>query len=352
MSDTLSRTAEEQALIDAAAPAGDLETPAVINEPAANLETPPAPPAPEQKRYEYQPSDEQGRPIGGRQVILYTSSEELAEKLSDQNTLLIRKLREETRKNRLGIQDKEEISQEAQRFEAPLEFSPRVLTQEERYRIAREINDPDTFDQATDSLLEARFGAKPEVLAKTISELQIESMRNRAVAESEAFMAANTDYVRCDENGKAITSWLLRYDLAPVKANYQKAYDTLKSAGVLVVNEPAPTPAIAPIPEPVAPIPEPVVPPPAAAAPLAPAHIPTGLTRGSATDVTPTRNVGDDIVFDIPQPGGSKKRVTGMAALNAMPADEYKHRLLHEPGFREKADKLEEETAKRKFVRR
>lgn len=361
MSNEFERTAEEQALIDAANVAPVSETPVetVIDTPTPNLDLPPvADAAPVATlRYEYQPTDEQGRPIGGKQVVVYTTSEELAQKLTEQNTLLIRKLREETRKNRLGIQDNQEIGTEAKRFEAPLELTPRTLTPEERYKIAREINDPDTFDQAADALLESRLGVKPEVLARTISDLQTDSLSRRAVAESEAFMADNQDFVRCPENGEAITSWLVRYNLAPVKENYQTAFDTLKKAGVLVLStQPDPPPAA--VVEPVVPVtpaaaaaPEPVAAAPARAA--APALIPTGLTRNQSTDVGTARTLGDDIIYEIPLPNGTKKRFVGAAALNAMPSDEYKHRLLHEAGFRDKAEKIEQaESAKRKFVRR
>jgi len=60
-----------------------------------------APPEPE-LRYEYQPTDAEGRSIGGKQVILYRTPDELAEKLRDQNISLVRKLRQVTKEARLG----------------------------------------------------------------------------------------------------------------------------------------------------------------------------------------------------------------------------------------------------------
>ena len=74
---------------------------------------------PVEKIYKYQPTDETGRPIGGVQVIKYTTPEELADKLRDQNVLLVRKLREQTRKVRLGVVEEEEISEDAQRYNSP-----------------------------------------------------------------------------------------------------------------------------------------------------------------------------------------------------------------------------------------
>ena len=54
---------------------------------------PVVPVAPVELRYEYQPTDEHGRPLGGKQVIKYTTPDELASKLVGQNTQLVRRLR-------------------------------------------------------------------------------------------------------------------------------------------------------------------------------------------------------------------------------------------------------------------
>src|ERR1700744_3831822 len=81
----------------------------------------------EEKRYSYQPTDGDGRPIGGLQVIKYKTPEELAEKLAEQNSLLLRKLREETRKTRLGIVENDPIPEDAPRIEKLVEFKKRVL---------------------------------------------------------------------------------------------------------------------------------------------------------------------------------------------------------------------------------
>src|ERR1700734_4059862 len=65
--------------------------------------------------HEYQPTDEMGRPIGGKQVLKYRTMDELVNKIQEQNVLVIRKLREVTRKNRLGIVEKDTIADEAPR---------------------------------------------------------------------------------------------------------------------------------------------------------------------------------------------------------------------------------------------
>ena len=312
-------------------------------------------PAPVVLRYEYQPTDEQGRPIGGKQVIKYSTPEELATELTKQNVELIRKLRSETRKNRLGISEPESIG-EAPRFQQPVSFSPKSLSAEEQYSLARDLGvDPEHFDVITDKLFEAKIGVKPSDLRQTLSDIQEERINARALAEANAFAAINPDFVRCNENIEAITNWMLRYELAPVKENFQKAYNTLKAAGILIENAPTePTQEFVPS-EPVVTPPAPVVAPPVEVLPTPEptvSRVPLSLSRGNSEDTgTAPRVSGDDIVFEVVQ-GGQKRRFIGLAAIAAMPADEYRKRTISDPTFAKKEAALEKEAAERRKARR
>ena len=82
--------------------------------------------------YKYQPKDESGRKLGGEQVDGSKTQDELIQKITDQNIQLVRKLREETKKQRLGITDTDVIPTDAPRFDTPLSFNPRQLTPERR----------------------------------------------------------------------------------------------------------------------------------------------------------------------------------------------------------------------------
>ena len=113
--------------------------PEMVSEPIA----PVVPVVEPEKEYRYQPKDEQGRKLGGEQVIKYKTNEELADKLVEQNVNLVRALREQTRKNRLGIVDTENIPEGAAKFEVPLEFNPRALTPDERIQFSRDLLDPE-----------------------------------------------------------------------------------------------------------------------------------------------------------------------------------------------------------------
>jgi hypothetical protein len=322
----------------------------VVTEPVVSVE-PIVEPVPEIKEYVYQPTDEQGRPLGGKQVLKYHTEEELRDKLQEQNVLLLRRLRAETRKNRLGISDTDEISDDAPRYAAPVDFAKPDLSPDDRVRIARELGiDPEKFDETTDAFFESTLGVKPEALRQTLRSLQDEALQSRARLESEAFVAGNKDYVKCKENFEAITNWMSRYNLAPVRENFQKAYDTLRAANVLIESAEV-TPPVQPVVEPT-PI---VEPPPVEPTPQPVARIPTGLTRNSSADTGGApRPLGDDIVYEyqpkdgLGKPVGEKRVFKGLAAIEAMPADVYKYRVLHEKGFAKKEEKLHAEAAERR----
>ena len=292
----------------------------------------------EEKVYRYQPTDDEGRAIGGPQVIKYHTQEELTEKLQEQNVLLIRKLRKETRNNRLGILENEIIPDDAQRFTGIVELKPRQLSDEERYEISRKLLDPATAYEATSTLLEAELGAPLKTFSEAFQGLQQDQIKLRARLEADAFVASNPDYYKCGENFEAITSWMLRYDLAPVKDNFQKAYETLKSQRILingpaVVQEPAPVPVVE---KPVVVVPPPVQP---------VVGISSGLNRDNSSDVGALPQSGSDVVYEVIR-GGQKVILTGLQAISAMPSEEYKNRLLHDKDFAKKVDKLESEARK------
>jgi hypothetical protein len=305
----------------------------------------------EEKKYTYQPTDDEGRPIGGVQVIKYTTHEELADKLREQNILLIRKLREETKKVRLGIVEDEEISADTQRFAGFTEFSPRTLTDEERYDLAQKLQDPTTAFEAVNTIIEAQVGTPLDGLGNKINTLESDNLSLRAKLEANAFVSDNPEYFKCKENFESITSWMIRYNLAPIKANYQKAYDTLLKQGVLILGpSPTPTPVVVEEPpvveeaveEPVEQVNDetPVV--------VEPVYsrIPTGLNNDNSSSTGPIISPGKDIVYEFIV-GGQKRVLTGLQAVRAMPGDEYKRRLLQDKDFGKKVDKLEADARKK-----
>ena len=337
-------------------PVENIETP---GENAPVVETPvtPEPVVLPELRYEYQPTDEQGRPMGGVQVIKYTTPDELPAKFAESQTLLLRKLRQETKKNRLGITDETPI--EGTRYAAPLEFAPRTLSNEDRFKISRNLQDPEKFEEARDLLMESTFGVKPSVLVSTIQGLQADNVQMKAQREAEAFVADTPDYVKCPENFEALTNWMVRYDLAPVRDNFRKAFDTLKAAGVLVEsNDVYSTPSVTTPSSEVEPgqvVLDPPTPPLEAKeeTPVvyAPAHIPTGLNSRNSSAEAPRSNApGSDIVYEVVDAAGKKTIYTGTKAVEMMPSDELRRRAK-DPAFNKKLEKLEAEATARRAAR-
>lgn len=341
-----------------------LETPVETPAETPIVETPVETP---EQRYEYQPTDDQGRPIGGKQVIKYRTQDELVQKLTHQSVHQIRKMREQERKIRLGILEEDTVGSDAPRQTQPLNLKPKELTPEEKASLAIRMGiSPEDFDNTTDELFEIKFGVKPGALASTVAELQQTVFAQQINAEAATFQRKNADYVVCPENGEALAGWLARYNLAPTASNFQRAFDKLKDAGVLYLNETEiPEPVIAPVVETPSPVAEttvpvvetPVVETPAeeTVAPPAPpvrSRVPLSLSRsntddGGGTPATP----GSDITYDIVK-GGQKLRLSGLAAINAMPADEYRRRVLSDPNFLKKEQALEQEAASRRSARR
>src|SRR5271170_437737 len=96
----------------------------------------------EKKRYEFQPKDDEGLKLGRPQVILYDTDAELIEKLTEQNKLVIKEMRNLKKNNRLGVLDTEEIPTTAPRFAKPVEFQKTELTVDEKLILARDLQDP------------------------------------------------------------------------------------------------------------------------------------------------------------------------------------------------------------------
>lgn len=285
--------------------------------------------------YRYQPVDDEGRKLGGEQVIKYHTSDELAKKLTDQNIELIRTLRKETKKNRLGVLDVETLPESATRLEMP-EYKPRVLTEEERYQLSKDLNDPEKFEDANQVLFEANTGMKPEQFRDNIKKLNNNNMKLLAKAASDEFLLNNPTYFKCQENYENICNWILKNNLDPtMSSNFQLAYDSLKGFGLILeapnAREEAPvtesklenthpaqteTSRIASE---------------ESAAIKRPSSVPTGLTRSQTSDSgTPPKTAGY-----------TKEEI------DKMPSDVYKRKIQREPGFAEFVNAMAEKNQPR-----
>lgn len=283
------------------------------------------------KEYKFQPTDDSGRPIGGVQVIKYTTSEELADKLKEQNVLLIRKLRQETKKIRLGIIENDELPEDTATYDSFVEFSPRELTEEERYEISRDLLDPGKAAAAAGKLLEAQLGGSPSDFAKKLNSIQETNLALTAKLEVNAFISETPEYYGCQENFETLTSYMVRYNLYPSKENFKLAFKKLNDQGLLVQGSAPPVVVPEPVSDPVIIPDEPQI------------RVPSGLTRDNSSDVGIVPTVSSEITYIV-----NGKTLTGLEAINAMPGEEYGRRLRTDKNFPKLVEKVEAEARKNK----
>lgn len=332
------------------------ETPAEVAPVAAVPAPAPAPaPAPvvdevPEKRYEWQPTDENDRPLGGRQVILYRTEQEKFDKVIAANNLLIRQLRKVNREKALG--STEDVPTDAERFQNVTEFKPRELSAADRFKIAEGLTNPETFADARDQLIESAFGVTPAKLASTLNETQRFIIQQRAVENYIDFVNA-TGVLDSMNNRQVLTGWLGKRNLAPTVANFTIALNQCRQSGLIedapvVQQVTQPTPAPAPVAEvPVVPVvTEPNPQAPVAATPglgsepqpqaKRHSHVPSGLNASIASAAGPL----------VPVEGSS---VT-LETIDKMPAEVFKQ-WMKIPANRALNERLEQEAATRRRSR-
>jgi hypothetical protein len=307
----------------------DTEVPEVIEAPIV-VELP-------ELRYEYQPTDEHSRPIGGKQVLIYKTPDELAEKLRDQNVQLLRKLRQVTRNNRLGI-DESQIPEEAERVSRLPQVERKALTAEERFQLSQDLNDAAKFESARDRLLESA-GYNEMIERQKAQELKM--ARLEAVSNAQVFLNGHPEFYACTENLQVMTDWMVKNELQPSVSNFNRAYSMMQEAGLLIA------PPIVREEVPVTRVPE--------------------NTESNATPVVPPARISSEVQPQQPSPArvpsGLNSRVasnTGIAPstatltlanLEKMSSAEYKQNLLSNPKFAEEANKIYAEAEAKKGQR-
>src|SRR5208283_3170550 len=202
-----------------------------------------------EQRYEWQPTDENDRPIGGRQVILYRTEQEKFDKVINANNLLIRQLRKVNREKAVG--GAEEIPTDAEKFQNVTEFQPRELSAVDRFKIAEGLTNPETFADARDQLIESAFGVSPAKLVSTLNDTQRFIIQQRAVENYIDFVNSTGVYDSMN-NRQVLTGWLGKRNLAPTVANFNIALTQCRQSGLIedapvVQQVTQPTPAPAPV---------------------------------------------------------------------------------------------------------
>ena len=190
---------------------------------------------PEEFVYKYQAVDDSGRALGAMQVFKGATAQEVLDKVANANKELI-KLNRELKKNmRIGKYDSDEIPDDAAHFGAEtVEFNPTQLSAEERFTLSRDLNDPERFEEASKKLFEATIGASPDKIRAVLNSSQQNISSMRAKMEAELWVATTPEYYPCNENFETITNWMVKNNLAPVRANFQLAFSKLTEVGLLL----------------------------------------------------------------------------------------------------------------------
>jgi hypothetical protein len=327
--------AEVPATVESAAVAPVAEVPATV--------------APVEEIYEYQPTDDNGLPIGGIQRIKHTGKDDLIAKLAKNHSESIKGMRKLSRNVRLGISDEQPVADEIP------ETAPKYTAEDEVVRFT-----------------EADFpGLAPETAKKKAEALnrnQDETIQNRALLEANAFTAAEPRYVRSNDNMQELLTWMVKRNLKPVRANFQLAFDSLVAKGILLLppmkREEATVPVVAPVAngsEISAPatVDSRITVPPVAQPKRPVAGVGTGLTDSNTSNVEPiTRDpLVENFILEVPvhdekgKATGQVKVYKGLEALDKMPSDEYKRRYNANPTqFIKQVDAVEA-TRKRRATR-
>ena len=187
-----------------------------------------------QLQYRFQPTLEDGTPIGGEQVVYGETHDELMDKAAENYQHLYRKNRELLRAEKLGGK----APDGAQPAAPAVTFKPRPLTAEERMQLARDLNNPEKIDSALDLALEAKFGAKPQAVSESVNSNASRAASLHAAQQAEAWRDSHPEFHASPKNVRDIATWIQNRNLEFTVENFDKAYEDLLPA--LEVAPPSP----------------------------------------------------------------------------------------------------------------
>jgi hypothetical protein len=298
---------------------------------------------PVEKRYEWQPTDENGKSYGGKQVIVYTTPDELTTKLTEQNNLILRRMRKLSRESKLGLTPGEDVPVNAPRTHFT-EFKPKQLSADERFQLIQELNDPAKFEDAKIRLAEATFGARPEVITNMLQDSQRLLLEQKVIRSFDAFIDnVGDNFYNVEANRLVLTDWMCARDLAPTPENFEIA---LARTAALQLPAPVVQPSQAVV--------DAVIPtvesePKAKVPAVADARI-SGEAQSVQTARHQTPSGLNDRVSSASGNTPVSDRSLTLADVDRMSADNYKKQML-DPAFARQVDQLYKEQESRRAAR-
>ncbi len=298
-----------------------------------------------EQRYEWQPTDANGKPLGGKQVITYKNQDELIQKFTEQNNLILRQMRKLSNDVKLGLTPDVEVPATAKRLPKNFDgFKPKTLTADERFQLTQDLNDPAKFEDAKIRLAEATFGATPEVISEVLSHSQQLLLEQQVVRSFDEFLENVGDsFYNVEANRAVLTDWMCQKQLAPTTENFEIAL--VRTAALQV-----PAPAVQRAQVPATPV-APVEAEPQSQVPVAAVNriIDPPQPVQSATRQTPS-GLNDRVSSNTGVTSVSERKLT-LAEVDKMSADEYKRRVSSDPTFLQAVDQLQKEADLRRAAR-
>jgi hypothetical protein len=297
-----------------------------------------------EQRYEWQPTDETGKPFGGKQVLIYKTHEELIQKFTEQNNSILRQMRKLSRDARLGLTPEQDVPTRARRLpESFGTLKPKQLNADERYQLTQDLNDPAKFEDAKVRLSEATFGATPDVITEVLNQSQRLLLENQVIRSFDEFIdRVGTDgFYNVEANRETLTKWMGERNLEPTADNFEIA---LARTSALLVPAPAVQLAQA---APVATVePEPK--------PKVPSEADLRIASEQQTVQNARRQTPSGLNDRVSSSNGAapvSDRSLTLAEVDKMSADEYGKRVKSDPTFLATVDKLQKEADLRRAAR-
>lgn len=203
-----------------------------------------------------------------------------------------------------------------------VEFRPRSLTADERFKVATEVTDASRAPEAIRTVIEADLGAPLKLVADRINKDEQERLAREAAETSREWAAENPTFFQCQHNAITMKEFMVLKSMAVTKKNLSMAFEYLSEHGLLIAQ-----PANAEEePEEAQPAPGGL---PANNQPAATTRprgsASTGLRAGDSSAAAPSKAAA---------PKYTKQQI------EAMPEVEYRERYQNEAGFAALVDKL------------
>lgn len=274
--------------------------------------------APKKWTRSYQPKDENGLPVGPPQHFEADTQQELIDKLAAAHENASVKLYQTKRAVKLGAMLEPDKDEPIQTFEE------RPLTADERVKIGKLLNDPNTQADAMRILLEAQFGAPVESVRQVLREAEINKRAENIRYCIREFKIAHPEYVESESNRDTMNKYLEKHQMPYTKKNLEIAFEDLNQDGLLTLK--APQAAVTkPVAEPssttAAPAGTETIPPPPTNAPAIP-EVPTEVRPKQSSS-----GLGRDNSSAPPSNAAPKTVGITIREINAMTSEQYSKAL-------------------------